>query len=256
MRIGGPLRLWLALAGLLLALAVPADAAVKRGELVLRGDAGAQTFALPEVRLLVPDGQVPAPHGRIRGYVITEVISGALVLAALSYDVPGFPRVRVFSRGQGYESGHLAAGRYRISLLGDAKGAKDISIPVEGLVSGRRVVRLNGGLYLRGMSGGDPSGSAASYRLGPLRLAYPMGLIWGWGAKRGVGVHGTEFCFVPTGTDCAPDTAVAVHPAPTMLGGSHFSAPAARPPGEYDMVLNTTSIGPGGAVGLVAWAFL
>ncbi len=256
MRIGGPLRLWLALAGLLLALAAPADAAVKRGELVLRGDAGAQTFVLPEVRLLVPDGAVPAAHGHIRGYVIREAISGELVLAALSYDLPGFSRVRVFSRGQGYESGHLAAGRYRIALLGDAKGAKDITIPVEGLISGRRVVPLNGGLYLRGIGIAEPTGAGSSYRSGPIRIAYPMGLIWGWGAERGIGVHRTEFCFVPSGTDCSPDTSLAVHPAPTRLGGSHFSAPSTRPPGEYDLVLNSTSVGPAGPVAIVAWVFL
>ena len=259
MRIGGHARLWLALVAVLTVLAVPANAAPKKGEIVLRGTEGGITVALPKgVRFVVPEGYQPAPSGKVRGFVIREA-AGALVLAAVSVDVPGFDRAAIFQRGQGYDDGRLDGGRYRISLLGDAKGAKDIVIPVEGL-AGRRVVEMRGGGFQGGISypapDTPPGVVTGEYRAGPLRLYYGMGLIWAWGVQRGVGLHRTKFCLVPTGTDCEPDTDFAINTAESETSGMHLSVPANRTPGEYDMVIDTTSVGEGGRVGMIGYVFL
>ena len=256
MRIGGRLRLWLALAGTLLALAVPATAAPSRGSLVLRGTGGGTTVSLPDgLRLLVADSFTPAPSGNVRGFVVREAGSGELVIAALTLALPGFDRVRIFQRGQGYEDGRLRAGRYRISLLGDARGAKDIVIPIEGL-RGSRVLKLDGGGYLGGGHLSDASGGAPSYRLGTFEVFLPMGLIWAWAAKRGTGLHNVQFCMVPQGGDCPPQEGLGLDLGPKQYGGVHFSAPSTRPTGKYDLVLNTTSIGDHGPVAMVGMLFL
>lgn len=255
MHVGGRTRVWLAVVGVLAALAVPANAAPKRGEIVLRGEAGAATVSLPAgLRLLVADGFVPQPSGRLRGFVVREA-TGALVLAAVSLDLPKFDRVAMFQRGQGYETGRVGGGRYRISLLGDDRTAKDIVIPVEGL-SGRRVLDLRGGVFQAGISLVNVPGGGSSHRLGSLRLNSATGLIWAWAVERGAGVHRTQFCFVPKGVDCQPDAAVKVSTGATKLSGTHFSAPADRPPGEYDLVLHTNSAGVLGPIAMVGLTFI
>ncbi|HVF21236.1 MAG TPA: hypothetical protein VNA14_13485 [Mycobacteriales bacterium] len=256
MRIGGRTRLWLALAGMLLALGLPAHAAPSRGQLVLRGQAGGTTVSLPAgLRLVVPETFTPAPSGRVRGFVLREASSGELVLAALTLDLPGFDRVRIFRRGQGYEDGRLPAGRYRFSLLGDARNAKDIVIPIEGL-RGSRVLKLDGGSYSSMGTLSDRTGRAASYRLGTFEVFHPMGLIWAWAVKRGTGMHNVAFCMVPKGDDCPPQEGLALDLGPKSYSGVHLSAPSTRPTGKYDLVLNTNSVGDAGPVAMVGMLFL
>ena len=255
MRIGGRARVWVALVGVLVALGVPAEAATKRGELVLRGVSGGMTASLPAgVRLDVRDGFLPAPSGNIRGVVIREASTGALVLASVSMAVPASERVTFFQRGQGYESGRLS-GRFRITLLGDKKGAPDVVLPVEG-ISGRKVLNLNGGAYLKGVGVGDPAGAQSSYRAGMLEIFHSMGFIWAWSVKRGAGLHRVQFCVAPEGGDCLPDSPVTLNTGPTTHSGAHFSAPATRPPGKYDLVLDITSAGATGPVGMVGYLFI
>jgi len=255
MRIGGHRRVWAVLVAILGMLAGPADAAPKRGEIVLRG-AGGITVTLPAgLRFLVPDGFMPAPSGRARGFVIREASTGGLVLAAVSVDLPGFERVKLFSRGQGYEDGRVGAGRYRITVLGDAKALKDIVLPVEGL-GGSRTIALTGGAYSNSVMLSDPTGGASRYRAGTLELAQPMGLIWAWAVQRGTGLHNVQFCFVPEGAGCPPQEGVGLDAGPKSYSGSHLSVPATRPYGKYDLVLNTRSVGAAGKVALFGLIFI
>lgn len=235
-------------------LGLPATAAPARGEVVLTGTAGGLTASFPRpVRLLLRDGFVPSPSGTMRGFVIREA-SGALVLASANVSMPGMGTVGVFERGQGYEALRLPAGRYRIVLLGDARG-RDIVIPVEGL-AGRRVLAMRGGVLQNPVSFGEPTGAYGSYRVGPFAIRPGVGVLWAWAVDRGAGAHVINFCVVPTRAACPATGSPEVLLTPKRFGSTHVSAPSTRPPGVYDFVLQTTSAGITGPVAIVGWAFL